>query len=331
MENIIRLQNEEAFKILGEPTRLEILQRLISYPATITQLGQELKHHPAQIRYHISRLENIGLVELGFTKTIKNYTEKYYQATTKAVFLNRAIFSWPSTKGQVVILGGDGPALDLLISETNKKIGENVFCAIPMGSLDSLIYLREQYCHIAGCHLYDLGSGDFNFSYIRHLFTLKNMVVVTFGNRDQGFLFKKARSGEINNIEDIVEKKLRFVNRKIGSATRMRFDQILDEHNIPAEKINGYDHDVQTHNEVGDQIQQGKADVGLGLSSVARQKGLDFSYLFTERYDLVMTRDMFESPHIQLLVGLMQDKDLKKKMEGFGGYDLINAGNVVYI
>jgi hypothetical protein len=59
-------------------------------------------------------------------------------------------------------------------------------------------------------------------------------------------------------------------------------------------------------------------------------KGL-ISYLFTERYDLVMTRDMFESPHIQLLVGLMQDKDLKKKMEGFGGYDLTNAGNVVYI
>ncbi len=331
MENIIKLQHEEAFKILGEPTRLEILQRLISFPATITQLGQELNHHPAQIRYHVTRLESVGLVELGFTKTVKNYTEKYYQATTKAVFLNKAIFSWPSDKGQIVILGGDGPALDFLISEANSKIGDNVFCAIPMGSLDSLIYLREQYCHIAGCHLFDLESREFNFSYIRHLFTIRNMVVVTFGNRDQGFIFNKNMSDAISTINDIVENNLRFINRKLGSATRMRFDQMLDEKDVATEKINGYDLEVQTHNEVGDYILQGKADVGLGLSSIARQKGLGFSYLFTERYDLVMTRDMYETPYIQLLVSLLQDEGLKKKMEGFGGYDLSNAGKVVTI
>lgn len=331
MKNIIRLQSEEAFRILGEPTRLKILQKLLSYPATITQLGQELDHHPAQIRYHVSRLESIGLVELCFTKTIKNYTEKYYKATSKAVFLNRAIFPWPSTSGQVVILGGDGPALDFLISEINTKIGEKVFCTIPTGSLDSLIYLREKYCHIAGCHLYDLESDDFNISYIRHLFTLKNMVVVTFGNRDQGFIFKKDKSGSVSSISDIVEKNLRYVNRELGSATRMRFDQMLDDHNFVPEKINGYDREVQTHLEVCNQILIGEADTGLGLASVARQIGLDFSYQFTERYDLVMTREIYKTPNIQLFVSLLQDSQLKKKMEGFGGYDLANAGSVIFI
>ncbi len=331
MQNIFHSQSEEVFQVLGDAIRATILRKLLVQPATITQLGEFLGHNPASIKYHIVQLENVGLVELAFVKKIKNYTEKYYQATAKGVFLNKAFFPCPSEKGQIVILGGAGPALDLLVNHMNTSIGCNVFYAIPVGSLDSLIYLRENYCHIAGCHLFDFETGDFNISYIRHIFAFKNMVVVTFGNRDQGLMLPKGNPQNINGLKDVVKKKLRFVNRQLGAGTRLRLDQLLSAEKIDSSSLIGYGTEVQTHNEVGESILAGEADTGLGLASIARQLNLDFQYLFTERYDLVMSLQTFESQYISAMVKLLQSSEIRTQIENLGGYNLAHAGNVIYL
>jgi hypothetical protein len=51
----------------------------------------EFNHHPAQIRYHESRLENIGLVELGLLRQ-QNYTEKISPRQLQSSIFKRAIF-----------------------------------------------------------------------------------------------------------------------------------------------------------------------------------------------------------------------------------------------
>ncbi|HEX7555161.1 MAG TPA: substrate-binding domain-containing protein [Leptolinea sp.] len=331
MQNIIHLQSEEAFKVLGNPTRLKIMQHLLTKPATISQLGELLERHPAQIRNHIRQLEKIGLIELSYIQPVKNYLEKYYRATSNAVFLNRAIFPWPSQEGQIVILGGGGPALEYLIEQVNLRIGSNVFCAIPEGSLDSLIYLRENYCQIAGCHLFDFETGDFNISYIRHLFAFKDMVVVTFGHRDQGLIVEKGNPHLISGISDVVQKHLTFVNRQLGAGTRLRLDQLLADNNINPADLVGYATEAQTHLEVGECVLQGKADAGLGLSSIAQQLGLDFIFLFNERYDLVMTKQTFDSVHIKALIKILGSKEFQNKVEKLGGYDLAHAGEVIQL
>ncbi|NMB54355.1 MAG: helix-turn-helix domain-containing protein [Leptolinea sp.] len=329
MQTNIQLHSEEAFRILGDPQRVEIMRRLIQKPATISQLGQILGHHPAQIRYHISQLEKIGLVELVFVRKNKNYKEKYYQATTNSVFLNKAIFPWPSDKGQIVILGGDGPALNLLIDRTNESIGSHVFMTIPTGSLDSLIYLREGYCQIAGCHLLDLETGDFNISYIRHLFSIKNITVVTVAYRDLGLMYAEGNPHNISSVSDAVKKKLKFVNRKLGSGTRLRFDGILSDSRIESKEVIGYDLEAQTHNEVGEYIQKGMVDVGLGIASVARQMHLGFHYLFSERYDLVMSTETYQSDFVQILVENLKSKKTREEIKNLGGYDLSHGGQVL--
>lgn len=329
MNTILQLHSEDAFRILGNKIRIGILRRLETQPATISQLGKILHRHPAQIRYHLKQLEKLGLVNLIYTQRIKNYQEKYYQATTSCVLLNNAIFPWPSEKGQIVILGGDGPAMNLLLARTNAQIGSEVFCAIPAGSLDSLIYLRENYCQIAGCHLFDFESGDFNVSYIRHIFTFKNMALVTFGIREQGLLFPKENPYDINSVQDILQKNLRFINRTLGSATRLRFDKMLSESNISPSSIIGYDTEVQTHVEVGEQIQKGNADVGLGLASIAYQMNLGFQSLFFERYDLVMSKETLLSPYLSILVDQLRCREVRTEIENLGGYDLSHAGDVI--
>jgi putative molybdopterin biosynthesis protein len=329
MKNILHYHSEDVFRILGDSSRVNILRRLISQPATISQLGEFLGKHPAQIKYHIVQLEKVGLVEFAYSKTIKNYTEKYYRAASNAFFLNRAILPWPSEKGQIVILGGDGPALEMLVREVNSSIGSNVFCSIPAGSLDSLIYLRENYCQIAGCHLFDFESGDFNTSYIRHIFAFKNMVMVTFGHRDQGFVFRKGDLEDITSFSDIIERDLSFVNRELGTGTRLRVDKFLSEAKILPGSLRGYDTEVQTYSEIGEYVFDKKADVGLGIGSIAKQLNLGFHYLFTERYDLVMSEETYQSDYISTLINTLRSENTHSQIEALGGYDMTHAGEVI--
>lgn len=331
MKNILHYQFDEAFKVLGEPTRIAIMRQLLSKPATISQIGMSLEKHPAQIKYHVTQLEKIGLVELAYEKTIKNYTEKYYRSTSNAVFLNKAIFPEPSEKGQIVILGGDGPALDLLVDTVNSNIGAGLFCHIPAGSLDSLIYLRENYCQIAGCHLFDYESGDFNVSYIRHLFALKNMVIVTFGHRNQGLLYRRDDPRKITCLTDVVKQKMTFVNREMGTATRLRLERLLKEEKISPADLKGYENEVQNYSEIGDYLLSGKADAGLGMESIARGMGLGFHFLFTERYDLIMSEDTLEIPYVKQLIDTLQSPEIRGRIEALGGYDMSHAGEIIHI
>ncbi len=311
--------------------RLHILRHLLTKPATISQLGTLLNRHPAQIKYHLSLLEKNGLVELAYTRTVKNYKEKYYKARSNAVFLNMSILPWPSEKGQIVILGGDGPGLDLLVDHVNRSVGDTIFYLIPSGSLDSLIYLRENYCQVAGCHLFDMESGDFNISYIRHLFAFKDMVVVTFGHREQGLLLPRGNPNKVTSIKDVVQKRLTFVNRPLGSGTRLRLDLLLSEEKILPGDLIGYEDEVETHNEVGERILSGKADVGLGIAATAKSMNMDFKYLFTERYDLVMSKKKYQSPYMQLFINELQSPVILQRIEELGGYNLEQAGIVTEI
>jgi len=290
-----------------------------------------LSRPPAQIKYHITQLEKIGLVELAYEKTIRNYTEKYYRSTSNAVFLNRAIFPEPSEKGQIVILGGDGPALELLVETVNNSIGADVFCHISTGSLDSLIYLRENYCQITGSHLFDYESGDFNVSYIRHLFALKNMSIVTFGHRNQGLIFRNDETRKVTCLADVVKNGMTFVNREMGTATRLRLERLLKEETISPAELKGYENEVQNYSEIGEYILNKKADVGLGMESIARSLGLGFHFLFTERYDLIMSEDTLEIPYVKQFIDTLQSPEIRRRIEDLGGYDMTHAGDIIHI
>jgi putative molybdopterin biosynthesis protein len=157
------------------------------------------------------------------------------------------------------------------------------------------------------------------------------MVVVTFGHRDQGLIVKKSNPLNISGIADVAQKHLTFVNRQLGSGTRLRLDQLLSENTINPSSLIGYDTEVQTHAAVGEYVLQGKADVGLGLLSIAQQKGLDFLFLFTERYDLVMSKNTFNSAHVSILIEILKSQNFRNQIEKLGGYDLTHAGEVILL
>ena len=331
MIHIRRIQSEDILKVLGNPTRLEVLRLLMKQPATISQLGESLGKHAAQIRNHIKQMEEANLVELISVRTVKNYTEKYYQATARAYFINMAILPASADREYFVALGSDDMALNSLASYLHNKNDTPELYLLPVGSMDGLIYLREKYCQLSGCHLLDLNSGEYNLSYVRSLFLEQPMVLVTLAHRHQGLLVQKGNPSDIHGITDLVRSDIKYVNRKRGSGTRLLLDQQLQRYGIKSDAVRGYENEVRTHLEVAEAISSGTADTGLGIQAAARQMELDFIPLTRERFDLVLYEEMFNNPKMQRIIEHIQSAEFRQTVDLLGGYESAHSGDIIHI
>jgi putative molybdopterin biosynthesis protein len=165
-----------------------ILRLLMAAPATLSQLGRALEMHPAKIRHHLLQLKQAGFVQLVAEREIPGFVEKYYQATAQVYSINQMLLPEPALHGTIIYFGSHDPALELLAETLGQNASTPDMVTVPVGSLDGLITLRQGFCHLTGCHLFDPVDGEYNTSYVRHLFLGQPMEVITLAQREQGLL-----------------------------------------------------------------------------------------------------------------------------------------------
>lgn len=326
MKNFQSIRSPNDLKILGDETRQRILSILMSQPATLTQLGERLDSYPSKVRHHLKLLEQSGLVEMTSTKVVRGFVEKYYQASAKAYHVNFLIVPDHPKENVILATGSHDLALELLASSLSQNRKTPDFQTIPIGSLDGLIALRQGLGQLAGCHLFDPITKEYNLPYVRALFPDQKMRLITLIYRQQGLMVAHGNPRGIHGIVNLAGSKARFINRQPGSGTRIWFDQQLTSLGVDCDRIVGYEREVHTHNQVANEILARRADVGLGLEAVAIQSGLDFIPLFTERYDLVIPEDQFHNPNLQPALEVMHGKKFRLAVESLGGYDTHDLG-----
>ena len=270
------LQDTVAFRALGDELRLKILRLLMEKPATLSQLGQVLGLHPARVRYHLLQLQKVDLVELVHTRVVRGFVEKYYQATARAFLVSVAILPERTREKAVLALGSHDMALDLLAEVFHDDNKTPELFTLPLGSLNGLIALRQGLGQVAGCHLLDPPSGEYNVGYVRHIFPDQLVHVVTLAHRQQGLMVAPGNPLGIKSLTDLGRAGVRFVNRKGGSGTRIWFDYQLEQKGINSECIQGYEIELNTHLQVAQAVAHGHADAGLGLMAAARKYELEF-------------------------------------------------------
>jgi putative molybdopterin biosynthesis protein len=327
MADIELIKTFEQIKILADARRLAILRLLMARPATLTQLGRTLGEHPAWVRHHLKQLERAGLVEMSDLQVSGGFVEKYYQAKAKAFMFQETILPDSAEREMVILLGSHDLAINLLSQRVHQsKLGIDLL-AIPVGSLEGLVALRQGIAHMTGCHLLDTESGDYNRPYVRHFFPDRSMVMVTLAYREQGLLLASGNPRQIRGLEDLARKDVQLANRNRGSGTRLWLDKQLNQLGIMPNQVRGYHQEVRTHTAVAYAIQQHRADVGLGLLAAAQQSGLDFIPLFQERYDLVFPREVFENRHFHPLLDLIHSGEYRLGVSHLGGYDTAHMGD----
>jgi putative molybdopterin biosynthesis protein len=328
LDEISHIYAMETVEVLASEERLRLLRLLMRGPATLTQLVDSVGHYPAWIRHHVLMLERAGLVELVEERKTKGCLEKFYSATARAYAVDFMVMPEEGDHGLLVILGSDDPALDLLAARLREDPEAPEVVTVAMGSLEGLIALRRGLGQVAGCHLLDPETGDFNRSYARALFPGRDLMLITHAYRQQGLMLPPGNPRGYQSLAEALADGARIVNRNRGSGTRVALDRLLAAARIAAPSVAGYADEVATHAQAACLVADGHADVALGLFAAAKAESLDFVPVLEERYDLVTLTSVYESGLLDALLTLLRKDSFKRAVRDLGGYSTRETGRV---
>ncbi len=228
----------------------------------------------------------------------------------------------------VVFIGSHDITIDVLADEI-RRAGHNIWISSGnVGSLGGLMALRKGTCHLAGSHLLDTETGEYNVSYTKRY--LKGIKVSIFHLvlRDQGLIVARGNPKEIKGINDLTRDDISFINRQAGSGTRVLFDFKLEQLGIKGEAIDGYDHEEFTHMAVAVDVLSGAADCGMGIFAAAKALDLDFIPMEREQYDLIIPSAMLDIPNIQVVFDTIRSQNFRERVLALGGYDPSKSGQL---
>jgi molybdate-binding protein/DNA-binding transcriptional regulator YhcF (GntR family) len=229
------------------------------------------------------------------------------------------------------IVGSNDMALDLLVSRLKYSNPEISVQLTPAGSLGGLLAIQEGKADMAGIHLLDEETGEYNYPHIHHTLQGIEVAVVHLADRVQGFMVAKNNPKKILELKDLNRSDVTFVNRQKGSGTRVWLDYKLREMGILPHNIKGYNCELDTHIAVAMSIFRNEADVGLGIQAAAISCNLDFVPATKERFDLVIPLKNYCSQLFTPLLEIIQSKEFKQVVNEMGGYDITQTGDTVFI
>ncbi len=227
----------------------------------------------------------------------------------------------------IFAIGSHDITIDILaqfLAEKNRRlISANV------GSMGGLIALNRGECHLAGSHLLDPETGEYNLKYVQEIIPNLPVKVITLVGRQQGLLVAKGNPKQIISLQDLTRNDVAYINRQSGAGTKVLLDYHLRRLGISSDEIHGYPNEEYTHLGVAAAVSSERADCGLGIEAAAQALGLDFVPMYQERYDLVIPQNYYESQLLCPLLELLRDQAFKNTVAGLPGYNVDQMGKVI--
>ena len=199
------------------------------------------------------------------------------------------------------------------------------------GSLGGLIALAEGEADLAGSHLWDEESGQYNTSFVRRLLPGKRVALVTLAKRRLGLILPPGNPASIQDLSQLTRPGLRFVNRQPGSGTRVWLDMTLQHLGIHSNQILGYANEKITHSAVAQAVAENEADVGVGLQAASLGYGLDFLFLTNETYHLVVPEPIMQTKPLAVLLDWLKLPSTRQSIQNLGGYETTTTGQVEWV
>jgi putative molybdopterin biosynthesis protein len=227
----------------------------------------------------------------------------------------------------ILAIGSHDISLDVMaqfLAERGRRLA-----SANVGSQGGLVALRRGECHLAGSHLLDPQTGEYNLAAIREYLPGIPVTLIALVGRVQGLIVRRANPKAICSLDDLVREDVTFVNRQRGAGTRVLLDYHLNLRGVAAQDVRGYNQEEFTHLAVAAAVASGRADCGLGIAAAAQALELDFIPLFQERYDLVIPRQYFTTPLLAPLLDLLVDDRFRSAVAALPGYDIGPMGQCI--
>ena len=238
------------------------------------------------------------------------------------------VFAREEAAQKRLVLAGCDPATSLLSNMVERISGVEIVSAAASSKL-ALAWLKEGKVHIAGSHLEDAKTGEFNMPYIHEIFPNEDVLVVTFAQWEEGLVVAPGNPKDVRKPEDLAKRGVRFVNRELGSGSRALIDKLLKKAGVTASRVQGYDRVAYGHLAAAYRVVSGEADACIATRSAAQTFGLDFVPLHSARYDLVMRKRTADLPNVKAFLDVLQRATLRRKLEVLAGYDTSQTGALV--
>lgn len=196
-------------------------------------------------------------------------------------------------------------------------------------STDAVAALSRRECDLAG---FQVPLGDFERPavalYTRWL-NPKTHCLIHLAVRSQGLFVPPGNPKGIHGLHDLTGNGVRFVNRQVGSGTRMLLELMLAGASIAPNDINGFESAEFTHSAVAAYIASGMAEVGFGVQTAAQRFGLDFIPLVRERYFFALPVAALDDPLVRQVIAILQSASFREVVKGLAGYDATDTGKIL--
>ncbi|MGC8663028.1 MAG: molybdopterin biosynthesis protein [Thermoplasmata archaeon] len=232
----------------------------------------------------------------------------------------------------LTIIGSHCPLLENLISNIkNVKY-------IRVGSTAGWYAVKNGEADIAGTHLLDEITGEYNTPFLKKFNISEKAVIVRGYGREQGILVKKGNPKNIKNVSDFLREDVTIINRIRGSGTRSLLDILLKKEaeiqGVAFEnlihRINGYPFEGKTHSSVASAVSQSRADAGISLKFYAELYRLDFIPIGLEIYDLLVKKDSLQKDGVKTLINLLKsEKTAELIKKNYPGYTLLEDSGLI--
>ncbi len=231
-------------------------------------------------------------------------------------------------RNTLVAIGSHDPLMDVIADILRQKASNYDLSSSHVGSMGGITAIKRKEAHIAGIHLLDEKTGNYNFSYIEKYLGKDNTALIKGVRRIQGLIVAAGNPKSILSVNNLLREEregktsfeMRYVNRQKGSGTRILLDYLLSSQNIDGESIYGYNREEFTHMNVAAIIESGNADAGLGIYSAAKAFGLDFVPICEENYDFIAPVEYLEFPAFKEFMEIIKSDKFKESITALGGY-----------
>ena len=240
----------------------------------------------------------------------------------------RLLCSLDKLQNTLVVIGSHDPLLDELGNMLHVADESLYMSSSHVGSMGGIMAIRRGEAHIAGCHLLDTVTGEYNLSFMKKYFPKGDVKLIRCVGREQGLMVAKGNPLDIQKFADIAKEGVRYVNRQKGSGTRILADYLCKTEQIDMASVYGYEREEMTHTSVAAQIANGSADAGMGIYSAAKLYDLDFIPICIEEYDLIISDYAWNTPMVQQLMQVLKSDLFRQKLMELGGYTVENAGEL---
>lgn len=332
MNSVVPLTAEEAAKLLkiSKYTLYELIKRG-EIPAQ--RVGRQLRIAPEALNHYLaaspSASSTASLSSSTLTPPNSSPPSGLGGSSTQTTWGVRGRTALPVLEGSSLrFAGSHEPGIELASEFLKYKANPIEMELAFTGSMEGLIALFRGEAEIAGMHLWDANTDEYNLPFAKHILAGENFVLVNFVQRIQGWIVPPGNPLELASWDDITREGLRFVNRQKGSGTRIRLDSYLQCNHITPTLIRGYTVEETTHSGVALRIANGEADAGIGVQAAAQRLGLDFIPLFKERYDLVYLEASSENPALSALLETLRSPAFQTALRRLGA-DTSQTGQII--